>query len=47
MITDFESVTPQIRHVVLGWIEKVLLEDVDPKEALESAEAELKLGRTT
>lgn len=41
VIRDFESVTPQIRHVVLGWIEKVLLEDVDPKEALESAAAEL------
>lgn len=41
VIAGFESVTPQIRHVVLGWIEKVLLEDVDPKEALESAQAEL------
>ncbi|MDQ2662101.1 MAG: sugar ABC transporter substrate-binding protein [Actinomycetota bacterium] len=41
VIAGFESVTPQIRHVVLGWIEKVLLEDVDPKEALESAAAEL------
>lgn len=41
VIAGFESVTPQIRHVVLGWIEKVLLEDVDVKEALESAAAEL------
>ena len=42
VIAGFESVTPQIRHVVLGWIEKVLLEDVDVTEALESAEAELR-----
>ena len=42
VIAGFESVTPQIRHVVLGWIEKVLLEDLDVTEALESAEAELR-----
>ena len=42
VIEGFESVTPQIRHVVLSWIEKVLLEDLDPKEALKSAANELK-----
>jgi multiple sugar transport system substrate-binding protein len=42
VISNFESVTPQIRHVVLGWIEKVLLEDLDPKEALQSAADALK-----
>lgn len=42
VIRDFENVTPQIRNVVLGWIEKVLLEDLDPKEALESAANALK-----
>ncbi|MCU1439344.1 MAG: sugar transporter substrate-binding protein [Rhodoglobus sp.] len=42
VIAGFESVTPQIRHVVLGWIEKVLLEDLDPQEALTSAADALK-----
>jgi multiple sugar transport system substrate-binding protein len=42
VIAGFESVTPQIRHVVLGWIEKVLLEDLDPQEALSSAAEALK-----
>ncbi|HEY9468782.1 MAG TPA: sugar ABC transporter substrate-binding protein [Propionibacteriaceae bacterium] len=42
VIAGFESVTPQIRHVVLSWIEKVLLEDLDPKQALSSAAKELK-----
>lgn len=42
VIPGFESVTPQIRHVVLGWIEKVLLEDLDPQEALTNAANELR-----
>lgn len=42
VIAGFESVTPQIRHVVLGWIEKALLQNLDPKAALSSAAAELK-----
>lgn len=41
VITGFENVTPQIRHVVLSWIEKVLLEDLDPAEALANAADEL------
>lgn len=42
VIPGFESVTPQIRTVVLGWIEKVLLEDLDPQEALTNAANELR-----
>jgi len=42
VIPGFESVTPQIRHVVLGWIERVLLEDLDPQEALTNAANELR-----
>ena len=38
----FASVTPQIRNTVLSWIEKVLLEDLDPKEALTNAANALK-----
>ncbi len=42
VIAGYESVTPQIRNVVLGWIEKVLLEDLDPAEALKNAADALK-----
>lgn len=42
VIPGFESVTPQIRKVVLSWVEKALLEDLDPKEALQNAANELK-----
>lgn len=42
VIPGFESVTPQIRKVVLSWIEKVLLEDLDPQEALSSAADQLR-----
>ena len=41
VIPGFESVTPQIRHVVLGWVEKALLGEVSPKEALSKAASEL------
>ena len=41
VIEGFENETPQIRHVVLSWIERVLLEDLDPAEALRGAAEQL------
>jgi len=42
VVDGFETKTPQIRHIVLQWIEKVLLENVPPEEALAKAAQEAK-----
>ncbi|GGM65947.1 sugar ABC transporter [Micromonospora sonchi] len=40
VIEGFEEKTPRIRHIVLTWIEKVLLQDLPPEEALAKAAQE-------
>ncbi|MGI5186400.1 ABC transporter substrate-binding protein [Dactylosporangium sp. CA-152071] len=42
VVDGFEAKTPQIRHIVLQWIEKVLLQNVPPEEALAKAAQEAK-----
>lgn len=41
VILGFETATPQIRNIVLGWIERVLVEDLPAAEALANAAAEV------
>lgn len=41
VIPGFEAQTPEIRHIVLSWIERVLLEDLPAHEALANAAREV------